>query len=76
MVVFESLPLYLTKLEKPSIIVMVIIKQLTLFIKFLVDIYESKIAKAKAIRVEKENMKYLGYIWWADMLKSFWNRTW
>lgn len=76
MVVFESLPLHLTKLEKPSIIVMVIIKQLTLFIKFLVDIYESKIAKAKAIRVEKENMKYLGYIWWADMLKSFWNRTW
>lgn len=70
MVVFESLTLYLTKLEKPSIVVMVIIKQLTIFIKFLEDIYdESKVAKT--IRVEKENIKYLGYIWWADMLKTF-----
>lgn len=76
MIVFESLTLYLTKLEKPSIIVMVIIKQLTIFIKFLVDIRESKIAKAKTIRVEKENVKYLAYILWADMLKSFWNQAW
>lgn len=51
-------------------LVMVIIKQLTIFIKFLIDICESKIAKAK-IRVEKGNIKYLGYIRWVDMLKNF-----
>lgn len=47
---------------------MVIIKLLKICIQFiLLDIYESKIIKAETIRVEKENIKYLVYIQWAEL---------